>query len=243
MAPALPPVATTRIPGDRRRPDRLIAAAVVLVVVAIVKPWGWLPALPDRPAPVVAAEDPAAPMSPAPVPDPSAGPGEMLCPPAGWELMTLDRLADWSVRTWEPIAPVVASGPLDAAIPTVRLEADGVVGLGVCAPPTPTGATAGGPTGLVAGIAAVWRLDAPGRSAVPVAVGPIDSDRGDGAGHPAIARLVRPLVRSASTWPEGRYVVELTAPAVTADVMGTDRSTGPEAGGQPRWLGLVVGGS
>jgi hypothetical protein len=223
-----PPAAREHIATGR--PDRVIrplsAVVVLFVLLAILKPWGGRDheAAIATPAPSTpleqAAASAASPVAVAAA-EPSAGPGQIPCSGVGWEVVSLDRLADWTVRTWQPALPIAANGPLDPAIPDLALDSPRVLGLGSCRPGAASAdAEASGAT--VEPIGAVWRL-ARGR-AVLVPIEPLVAT-GAAATPRGLAALYRPSA-SPAMWSPGRYVLEL-------------RTGGPDPTG-PRYVAILV---
>ena len=227
------PVATNRLPGSGRSAERLAAGLVIVVLLAVVKPWSVLgpaepaarPAGHDLAAVVPAVVTPTAePAATTAEPLPSAGPGEVVCTPSDWRVVTIDRLGAWTSRSWQPAQPVRATGPLDRTIPFVRLDGRGVLGIGACA-----AAASGSGSGQAATLVAVWRLDAGPNRASLVNVAPLAPASAGSVASVALARLVRPAPSAAGNeWPAGRYVVAIS-----------DDPVDPVA--SIRWLGLDLG--
>jgi len=217
-----------------------VAVATIAVVVAILKPWPAAP--PANPALAAVIGDPSADPGataastdpPVLHPDPSVGHDEIGCTGGGWQVVSLDRLADWTVRTWVPAAPVVASGPLDPAIPRIALDGPAVLGVGACRPIIPSRADAASESVGAAIVGAWTRADGAVR---PLRVGVAAAMRGAGS-DPRLAILYRPMRPGAegaiaASWPAGEFVIEL---AGTDD---GDRATDADRG---RWIALGVSG-
>ena len=210
------PVATTPV----ARPVGLLVpvavAAALLVALSVIRPWGDSGggAPPRAPGSLV----PAAADGPSASPVRSPGPDQVECGPAGWRLVSLDRLADRTVRTWTPVTPVRASGPLDVTINELVLDSPAVLGLGVCAPALTAAdpsATAAPQAGIAMRLVTAWqRVDEGVRTVGVWSVGTPDDD-------PAIALLYRPTTSTqlSGAWPSGHYVLEL------APDDGLDRGT------------------
>ena len=242
---APPDVATH--PVARRRPAarRAMIVAGIVVLVSIIRPWGdgsgpatGPPAArePERDAPAVAA-----PATPSPAP--SLASDQIACSAADWQLVSLDHLGKWTVRSWLPTAAVRAVGPLDATIRPVTLESPEVLAIGACSPATVDGAgrtNLGGPTQVIR----AWRVSA-GR-ATPLAL----------ATHrdevlPGVATLYRPEATIAARdagdgWPAGDFVLEVV-PVGQADGRadpgsGQDGLDGEPAPAPGWFVGLVVRG-
>jgi hypothetical protein len=219
------PVQTVQV-GRLPLGARLAAGiAALLVVLSILQPWGGTPppgqrgnhalaqALIGGDAPVSASPPPTATLKPTP------GPDQIACPPSGWQFVSLDRLGNWTVRTWDPASPTLTSEPLDPAIEEIPIGASVVLALGGCAPSSAPADEA--PEGVRTTIVGVWRRTADGMQPIAVeAFGPVPAD-------PGIARLYRPapvpqLSAAGSTaampsgslraWPAGHFVAELALP-------------------------------
>jgi hypothetical protein len=240
-------VQTVRVAPSRPSTERVALAVAVAIALAILKPWGdgssghAAPPIRDEAAFVAAAA--SAPSSrtapPSRLPDPSLRADQIACPVADWRIVSLDRLADWTVRTWSPAEPAVASGPLDPSIPQLVLESHTVLGLGACASGEPAGDGVAGASTAIR-IVAAWRRDQ--AAVVPVALERLERTTTPPA-DPRIALLYRPVASPAGatsgrgtsaldSWPAGRFVLEL-APLVDGS------ATGPIA---TRWITVVLPG-
>ena len=218
----------------------VIALAVVLVVVSIVKPWAGT----DRtqldgvlPSPLPAAANAARPtpsphgLAGTPAVPTTAGlatlaPGQVDCGSSDWQLVTLGSFLRWTVRTWTAVTPVEAGGPGDPSIPVLSLGESDVAGMGACAP----AARAGAPS-PASRIVAAWRQSAGGATTptfTRVALSDLDIlPLGDPAGTRAappstapasVVELVRPFpATQRGRWPAGRYVLLLASPDSGAD--------------------------
>jgi hypothetical protein len=234
---AFPAVPTERV--TRRRPGARRAAivATAIVAVSVLRPWGddgardgAVTARNLGPPPAVAE----AAAIPSPSPEPSIASDQITCTPDGWQLVSLDHLGTWTVRSWIPAEPVRASGPLDPAIPAITLESPKVLAIGACAPATVDGAgqaVPGGPGHLVR----AWRIDR-GRAA-PVA---LDTRRQETT--PGVATLYRPRgvqwgpTSTSVPWSAGHFVLEVAPP-------GTLDGAGPDRPPNPTWfVGILVRG-
>jgi hypothetical protein len=124
---------------ERRAPSIVVAAAVVLIVVAIVKPWGS--PSPDA-SPIGAPPRPASPLaSPLASPALPSPPSEdaLVAPfclqPSGWRIFAAERWSDRDVRSWRTAEAVsTASGPTDPRIPITPVPSQWILALGYCAP-------------------------------------------------------------------------------------------------------------
>jgi hypothetical protein len=217
----------------------------VVVAVTVLRPWGDATTPPPPPAPHV--PDPAAEAAtpgPDPSPAPSLLPDQIACSPAGWTVVSLDRLGPWTVRSWVPAQAVLADGPLDPRVRRFTLESPEVLAIGACAPPIVDQAgdtVPGGPARFVR----AWRID--GGRATPVDLGVRRAEH-----LPSVATLYRPsdavaTASSAAHWPGGVYVLQL-APTQRVDRaagrMGPAAWIDPEQGPLEGWfVSLVVRGS
>ena len=119
-------VPTTRV--ARRRPGARRAAIVAALVigVSILRPW-------DAPAPTIVVHPAQHERRPAvaerieatQTPAPSLASDQIACSPAGWQLVSLDRLGSWTVRSWVPAQAVLAEGPLDPHDPSPHAREPG----------------------------------------------------------------------------------------------------------------------
>jgi len=213
--------------------------AAGLVALAILKPWGAADSARTSAAPpprtvdaIVSAvsESPATQAGPART-EPSAGPGQIACSVATWRIVTLDRLANWTVRTWWPATPIVATGPLDPTIPQLALDSRDVLAVGACANLGDTTGVSG--FGVGVRLVRAWRVEARVPRAFPIeATGQVTGLLPD----PALAFLYRPASGGAraGSWPAGRYVLEL-APLAPAAAFSGGAGDGPN-----RFISLVV---
>jgi hypothetical protein len=236
MSGSLPPV--SRVAGPPIGARRLLVLAAAFLALALIKPWGFPAASPSATvgthadgAAASASGGPPEAIAPWPteLPEPSPGADGIACSPAGWEIVSLDRLGGWTVRTWTPAVPVAASGPLDTAIPIVSLDSPSTLSVGVCGPATTTG-TAAGSSMLVT---AAWRIA--GARAIPLRVATREAAALDGR----LARLYRPTeAGDGGAWPAGRFVLELSpldVPGVVPPVPG------PSTGTATHWfVGVTV---
>jgi hypothetical protein len=199
--------------GAGRRVAYAVTLAALAVVVAIAKPWQHdqepvFASVTTAPESAVAGTSPVA--SPSRITDgvlltsgkggivPLAGGGTLACyDPPTWRLV-VDATAH-GIHTRSAIAaiPVQARGPLDPAVPAVKVVGGPVSELGFC---SPTGLP-GAPTSWTA---IVWRISRE-RTGTPLAsrVALIDPRAGAPGG------LATPTSGSAGGWPSGRYVLQL----------------------------------
>ena len=117
----------------------VVLAAALL---AVVKPWGdggWHRRPGSRPgrrreaaAPTIAAS-----VGPTPLPTP-VDPASTFClTPSGWRLTSLEVFDRQTIRVWQTIDPVQASGPTDPALPAGLVVSTSVLAVGWCAPTAP----------------------------------------------------------------------------------------------------------
>lgn len=210
--------ATVRVARSRPGVRAGVASTVLLLMLAVLKPWApavgatastagdvppsFVALVPGGTSGTAVASTPLA----SAAADPSPGPGEMTCQVEDWQIVSLDRLADWIVRTWTPASAAPATGPLDPAIPTVRLDSPRVLGLGVCAPGSALGPNPAG----VGAIGAIWRIAS--NRAVNVTFAPLVADP-TRPPRPGVTSLYR-SVHDPAGWAPGRYVIALDVPAL-----------------------------
>lgn len=224
-----------RLPPHRDGPSvsSVLVAIAIVLVVAIVKPWGapddaGVPIRTGRP---IRTEDPV--RTPAPTPDVARLRVAALClEPNGWRLYATERWSDRGVRSWKSIVPIAsADGPDDPRIPLFLEASRTVLTLGYCAPvtgperpPARTATTiyrlieAGGP-----GRESEWEIIEPAR-AEPVAG---SSPLGGAWAPPRIAGGgASPSVQPRG-WASGMYVFRIAG-------------VGPADDAFTRWFGVVV---
>ena len=166
--------------GGRGPSERTLLRVVVVVLaaglLAVVKPWGdgggTGGGIAPRSAQEAAAPTLAASVGPTPLPTP-VDPASTFClAPSGWRLTSLEVFDRQTIRVWQTIDPVEASGPTDPALPVGLVVSTSVLAVGWCAPTAPD-----------------VRPTAPGHD--PDLARP--ADRGAGrAGPPAASRPERP---------------------------------------------------
>lgn len=141
-----------------------VAVVMVVIVVAILKPW--VPSAPGiQPVESATASTRSRITTPATSPTPSSTP--VPAPPrdaarchnrAAWRLVLVERSARREQRTWFAMKTLAsASGPTDAAIPFRRTVSDDAVAIGFCAPDVDAGLGSSGGT-LRASGARIWRI-------------------------------------------------------------------------------------
>ncbi len=197
-------VPVVRSGGADRRFSVGIGLVLVAVGLAALKPWGGtsLPAdvgvggIPTaRPAAAGASllvETPAPTARALGLDDPGG-----QCFPTGWRLFTLQEDVGRSLRSWMSLEPSGAAGPLDRAIPFVRIVADHVFAVGFC--------VGVGPSELkpISAVGA-WSLPESGQP-VALELQPLIAYI---PSRPDAGAVYRPPGSAASEdeWPAGRYI-------------------------------------
>jgi hypothetical protein len=124
-----------RPPIDEGQLSTAVGVFVVLLLVAILKPWGG-----GTPQPTgLLAIEPDSPVASAPVPTEDRTAQGLAFPvcldTGGWRVASLETWRTQDVRVWRAIEPIAsATGPLDPAIPSVPIVAIELSALGWCAP-------------------------------------------------------------------------------------------------------------
>jgi hypothetical protein len=209
-----------RIAGARSRRQgaaTALGALVLVVIVALVKPWGAVvpvgPAAAPTPQPATASSQPTGP--PARVVDALS---RACLEPSGWRVAATERWKAGPVRSWRAVEAVVASGPLDPRIPIVPVVGQSVPAVGFCAPVVGRDRPPRDARGSILRIAEdgeVSLVDV--RRLTP----PDDTSGGAIWAGPA---LVSVNGIASATWPVGRYVIRVATP--------DDR--------YERWIGLEI---
>jgi hypothetical protein len=125
--------------NDRRVVEALMAVGLILVGLAIVKPWDLGP----RRATGTPRDDAGVrPSQGTPMPSTTPNTDDLVArfclAPSGWRIYSLEQWADQRIRSWKAVQPAVAaSGPTDPRIPIVPVVARSVVRAGWCAPVDP----------------------------------------------------------------------------------------------------------
>jgi len=233
------PVPTTPVASRRALPRRAALAALIVVAITLLRPWGdgrldaarHAVSLGDGPArPALAPPEPAT-----ATPAPSLEPDQIACDEAGWTIVSLDRLGPWTVRSWVPVDPVLADGPADPRIRPITLYSTEVLAVGACTP-------------SVAGAAGQWVPGPPARflRAWSIVTGratpmPLRARRAEAT--PTVATLYRPVTaagsrQAAAHWPGGTYVIELTpdTPPAVAGKGGGDAWLAARTDTGQRWF-------
>jgi len=229
-------VPIARIGGRGRTLEACVAVVAAVLAIAIAKPWAALDGssrgAPDRlptgsaagVASVSRAVAPGSTVAPAATATGAGAASGVCLSPQGWRLVVDQSLVGYRTRDWIAAVPAAASGPLDPAIPVLRVVATQVSALGYCAPSESAVA------GELPRRMTIWQLVRGGGRAVPmlrttVPVGGL----GVAAAYPASASAVGPSppadVRRALDWPPGRYILQVGA--------GND-------GARDRWLTVAL---
>jgi hypothetical protein len=192
-------------------PPRLIALGVLVIgaiALAWLKPWGGTTPVHVQNGLAGFAVATQAPPTDDPVIH-AAILRELCNQPADWRLISMETSALGDTRTMYGISPAAASGPDDPSIPTARVYASRLFGIGVCSPhaganpdlPSPVeGVTiwfappTGSPTQMDQGPI----LDTPLNNLGEAYFGPPRTET-----DPQIAGNSNP------TWPAGHYAVQI----------------------------------
>jgi hypothetical protein len=217
--------------GSPRGAGRVIIAAVILIALALIKPWGAQ--APGQGRTVVNPDGPEAAAAASPsqhpaLPNPSLGPDEIACL-HGLEIVSLVRLSAWNIREWLPIVPTEASGPDDPRMTFAALDGGPVRAIGVC---NEGGDMDVGSGQAIAGHPAVvgaWLVSKHSRAPTAIRLTELKPLSHGVRTEDRLAHLYRPLKGyQQGTWPVGRYVLEV---AVTDTPSEVDRL----------WVGVEVG--
>jgi hypothetical protein len=226
--------------GASKSPLWLAALGVLLVVVAILKPWGSLggPAATSvetsGPAAVPTAGTSArlgasasatasaavrSMPSPSQSPAVTSNPAAIAClQPAGWRIVTLQRTDRAESRSWIVIQPAIgAGGPGDAVIAPFRLAEEDVVAIGFCG----NDQHQGSPPALVVD---AWRASVTTGEWDPIVIvgsrlgglagGGVATVYAPAAGPGASAAgrtpATEPAIPASTQWQAGRYAFKVT---------------------------------
>jgi hypothetical protein len=179
-----------------RRPAIIVAVLSSLIALAVIKPWGGGPG-PGGTAPHVAGQTASVPPTSA-LPSPSASNDIATClAGSDWRVSALQVNDGRLVKSWYSVVPAIASRPIDAAIPTVRVYAESVRRLGFCA-----GAGVGSSD---PGVSA-WRIDPSGRSMTLALTNADDPGLADAGLGMLFVPSATGTVGTPGDWSPGRYV-------------------------------------
>ena len=120
---------------------RVVVVVLAITLLAVVKPWGdgTGPGAGSAPRTALGAASPtiAASAGPTPLPTP-VDPASTFClTPSGWRLTSLEVFDGQTIRVWQTIDPVQATGPTDPAVPEGLVVSTSVLAVGWCAPTAP----------------------------------------------------------------------------------------------------------
>lgn len=191
------------------RAERLATLALVLIIVAIIKPWG--PGSP--PAAVIRPSETALATA-----VPTVGPllADLPCVGGRWSVEADERWVETVLRTWVLTDAVEATGPTDPAIRFVTVAAQQVISLGYCA-------AFGDDAGLKPTVT-FFRLT-PYPMIVPTTTFRMAPEAEAAANvlfRPAAIPKPSALVVEPMTWPAGRYVMRIDGPAGYRRYLGVD---------------------
>jgi hypothetical protein len=219
--------AAVRMTGASPPLGRWIGLAVVLLGVAIVKPWGSDGASPASPATASRALALAGWASVSVVATPVVDTAsaeravESICfNPLSWRVATVERWRDQTIRVWRAIEPrAVASGPEDGRVPITPLVSEGVIELGWCAPVDDSVRMAG------SAVVEVWRRTPTGAQPVTMS-----SQRPGPATSPYGALYGAPSAPVVTLWNDGTYVFHQRAPNGEESWFGVEVERRPSTG-------------
>ena len=186
-------MAFERTGGSGTRLQVGIALVLGFVLAAILKPWDWGQPSVDTNPPGSAAAIAAARTSPSPKPtlDPRAVPCLTY---SAWRAMTIERTSGEEVHRWIVVDPVAATDPLDPGIPSVRVVAGRLDGMGYCAPDGAAAAATPTVYRITDGTAEILNEATPLSLLVPTGE------------H---AALIFQPPQATDTWSPGRYVLKV----------------------------------
>lgn len=135
----------------RRSPSVVVGVLATFVLIALIKPWSFGQDGSDTSRPTTQAPFPSGSVraigaTPSAVPSAAAtpaivDPNAMACLTDDAEQIVLfERWSGTEVRSWIAAKDSIVPGPLDARLVPVPVFSSHVIGLGVCAPRSPTGA-------------------------------------------------------------------------------------------------------
>ena len=195
--------------GGRGPSERTLLRVVVVVLaaglLAVVKPWGdgggTGGGIAPRSAQEAAAPTLAASVGPTPLPTP-VDPASTFClAPSGWRLTSLEVFDRQTIRVWQTIDPVEASGPTDPALPVGLVVSTSVLAVGWCAPTAPDVR----PTAPVT--TRIWHVP-PSGAPVELDLRPRLGPSGLGEDYPA-----PDVGEGTADWTPGRYVFAVSEAA------------------------------
>jgi hypothetical protein len=233
--------------GSSDLPVRLVALAIVLLAVAIVKPRDWFASssASGSARPVASHSSGVHAVAPtaAPTPTPTLPPGAIECnQPIGWRLALLTLETDRTTKTWIVADPASATSPADPVLLPLVVPADQIVRLGFCADHQ-------APNTAAARIVAAWQLDVSG-SWSPILLDPgASTDTDGGTAVTYVPPGTRPIPTAGASggsgksgaslgggrpWPTGDYVFKVTRGVTSAwfrvQLIWPPRYVGPTPG-------------
>jgi hypothetical protein len=196
--------------GGRGPSERTLLRVVVVVLaaalLAVVKPWGGGSDTGAGAAPrsaLVASPAISGSATPIPTPIPTpVDPASAFCLlPSDWRLTSLEIFGGQTIRVWQTIGPVQASGPSDPSLPEGLVVSTSVLAVGWCAPTAPDTR----PDGPVT--VRIWH--------VPPSGAPVELDLRPRLGPSDLgADYAAPDVGAGTAdWTPGRYVFAIAEPA------------------------------
>ncbi len=112
----------------------MAVATVVLIGLAIAKPWSLVQTRAPNAETAVSAPAVTLPAQSAIPSTPLGDPKAMACLAGdSAQVVTIERSAGREVRSWIAVRASAATGPLDPGLPTLAIFSTHIVGLGVCA--------------------------------------------------------------------------------------------------------------
>ena len=206
---------------------RWVGLAVLLIGLAIVKPWGSDGAPPISSAAANRASAPAAGRAVGTAATPAVDTAsaesaiESICfSPLSWRVATVERWRDQTIRVWRAIEPrAVATGPEDGRVPITPLVSEGVIELGWCAPVDDSVRMAG------SAVVEVWRRTPTGAKPVTMS-----SQRPGPATSPYGALYGAPSAPVVTLWNDGTYVFHQRAPNGEESWFGVEVERRPSTG-------------
>jgi hypothetical protein len=216
-------VPVARVGGSGRGPLGAIVVVILVVAVAIWKPWvepAPAPAGVGAPRPSPSSLAPRATFAPSVTP--GSHPDAAICYGLGsWRVVVVEDSPGRQVRTWIALEPIVtADGPTDPSIPIARVVSGGVEAAGFCGRTLRDRAGGRGEPSL---LSAWWLGEGRGHGRLQVErVEPVAD------GTAVLWALKADPEAPDRAWPVGRYVFEVGDPR-------------PQRGGATsEWFGIDI---
>lgn len=179
-----------------RTPEQLIIAALVLLILLVVKPWGTTPEVATAPGSAATA---------APLTAAAPKPAELPCTGQAWLIEADTRWAGQVVRSWILADAVEATGPTDPAITLVVVAGQQVPAIGYCSPHRNESRARDRVT--------IYRLGSPVTEMRAQSVPSLREANTNGNGLFAPVPMARPTEWGAAEgWTAGRYVLRVDGP-------------------------------